>query len=76
LESEPVLTITRRATFAAAHRLYLPQWDDARNEAVFGRCANPGGHRHNYVLDVTVGGEVDRQTGMVADLKWVSGLKR
>jgi 6-pyruvoyltetrahydropterin/6-carboxytetrahydropterin synthase len=76
LESESVLTITRRATFAAAHCPYLPQWDDPRNEAVFGRCANPGGHCHNYVLDVTVSGEVDRQTGLIADLKWVSGLKR
>src|SRR5437868_14051457 len=58
-ESMPVLTITRRATFAAAHRLYLPHWDDLRNEAVFGRCAHPGGHGHNYVLEVTVGGSLD-----------------
>jgi 6-pyruvoyltetrahydropterin/6-carboxytetrahydropterin synthase len=66
-----VLTISRRATFAAAHRLHLPHWDDARNEAVFGRCANPGGHGHNYVLEVTVGGSLDPETGMIADLKWV-----
>src|SRR5687767_13933976 len=66
-----VLTITRRATFAAAHRLYLPTWDDARNADVFGRCANPGGHGHNYVLEVTVGGTLDPETGMIADLKWV-----
>jgi 6-pyruvoyltetrahydropterin/6-carboxytetrahydropterin synthase len=66
-----VLTITRRATFAAAHRLALPHWDDARNAAVFGRCANPGGHGHNYVLEVTVTGELDPETGMIADLKWV-----
>src|SRR4029450_12852127 len=66
-----VLTISRRATFAAAHRLYLPHWDDAQNEAVFGRCANPGGHGHNYVLEVTVGGNLDPETGMIADLKWV-----
>ena len=66
-----MLTITRRATFAAAHRLYRPAWDDARNELVFGRCANPGGHGHNYVLEVTVGGDLDPETGMIADLKWV-----
>jgi 6-pyruvoyltetrahydropterin/6-carboxytetrahydropterin synthase len=66
-----LLTITRRATFAAAHRLYRPDWDDARNAAVFGQCANPGGHGHNYALEVTVGGDLDPETGMIADLKWV-----
>jgi 6-pyruvoyltetrahydropterin/6-carboxytetrahydropterin synthase len=70
-EESFLLTITRRATFAAAHRLYRPAWDDARNEAVFGRCANPGGHGHNYVIEVTIGGELDPETGMIADLKWV-----
>lgn len=66
-----MLTISRRGTFSAAHRLYRSAWDDARNEAVFGRCANPGGHGHNYVLEVTIGGELDPETGMIADLKWV-----
>jgi 6-pyruvoyltetrahydropterin/6-carboxytetrahydropterin synthase len=66
-----VLSITRRATFAAAHRLYRPEWDDARNTAVFGQCANPGGHGHNYVLEVTVGGDLNPETGMIVDLKWV-----
>jgi len=66
-----VLTITRRGAFSAAHRLYLPSRDDAWNEAVFGKCANPGGHGHNYVLEVTIGGEPDPETGMIADLKWV-----
>jgi 6-pyruvoyltetrahydropterin/6-carboxytetrahydropterin synthase len=69
--AQAVLTITRRATFAAAHRLYRSQWDDARNRAVFGQCANPGGHGHNYVVEVTVGGQLDPETGMIADLKWV-----
>lgn len=66
-----MLTVTRRATFAAAHRLYRPAWDVARNEAVFGKCANPGGHGHNYVLEITIAGELDPETGMIADLKWV-----
>ncbi|MCC7368957.1 MAG: 6-carboxytetrahydropterin synthase [Chloroflexi bacterium] len=66
-----MLTITRRATFAAAHRLFRPEWDDRRNVAVFGRCANPGGHGHNYALEVTISGTLDPETGMIADLKWV-----
>lgn len=68
------LTITRRATFAAAHRLYHPDWDEAQNLAVFGPCSNPGGHGHNYVLEVTVGGDLDPTTGMIADLKWVKAI--
>jgi 6-pyruvoyltetrahydropterin/6-carboxytetrahydropterin synthase len=65
------LTITRRATFAAAHRLFRPDWSDEHNLEVFGPCANPGGHGHNYVLEVTIGGSVDPDTGMIADLKWL-----
>ena len=68
------LTVTRRATFAAAHRLFRPDWDDARNEEVFGQCSNPGWHGHNYILEVTVGGDLDPETGMIADLKWVKGV--
>jgi 6-pyruvoyltetrahydropterin/6-carboxytetrahydropterin synthase len=68
------LSITRRATFAAAHRLYRADWDDARNYATFGPCSNPGGHGHNYVLEVTVGGALDPTTGMIADLKWVKAI--
>jgi len=65
------LTITRRSTFAAAHRLFRPDWSDEQNIEVFGPCANPGGHGHNYVLEVTIGGSVDPDTGMIADLKWL-----
>jgi 6-pyruvoyltetrahydropterin/6-carboxytetrahydropterin synthase len=65
------LTISRRATFAAAHRLYRPEWSDEKNLEIFGPCANPGGHGHNYVLEVTIGGAVDPETGMIADLKWL-----
>jgi 6-pyruvoyltetrahydropterin/6-carboxytetrahydropterin synthase len=61
--------VTRRLHFAAAHRLGLPEWDEVRNKAVFGDCANPNWHGHNYELDVTVEGEVDRETGFVYDLK-------
>ena len=69
-----MLTITRRLTFAAAHRLYRPDWDDECNRAIFGQCANPGGHGHNYALEVTVGGDVDPETGMIVDLRWVKDI--
>jgi len=62
-------SLTRRVTFAAAHRYRRPEWDDARNEAVFGLCARPEYHGHSYVCDVTVGGPVDPATGMIVDLR-------
>lgn len=61
-------SLTRRVTFAAAHRYHRPEWSAARNEAVFGRCANPHFHGHGYACDVTVTGEIDETTGMVIDL--------
>ena len=63
----------RRAHFNAAHRLYRPDWDDAKNRAVFGKCSNPYYHGHNYELEVKVVGEVDPETGFLIDL---SILKR
>lgn len=63
----PVL-LTKRIEFAAAHRYYRPEWDEPKNRAVFGRCYNPPAHGHNYLLDVTVSGEVDPNTGMVINL--------
>ena len=68
------VSITRRATFAAAHVLCRPDWDDARNREVFGACA--GDHGHNYVVEVTVSGPVDPETGMVINLKQVDTLLR
>jgi 6-pyruvoyltetrahydropterin/6-carboxytetrahydropterin synthase len=64
----PTATLTRRVTFAAAHRYRRPEWDDARNEAVFGACARPTYHGHSYVCDVTVRGPIDDLTGFVIDL--------
>jgi 6-pyruvoyltetrahydropterin/6-carboxytetrahydropterin synthase len=64
----PTTSLTRRVTFAAAHRYRRPEWDDARNEAVFGLCARPSYHGHTYVCDVTVEGEIDGVTGFVVDL--------
>ena len=66
--------VTRRLHFSAAHRLGRPEWDEARNREVFGLCANPNWHGHNYELDVTVEGEVDPATGFVLDLKILKEL--
>lgn len=60
--------LTKRIEFAAAHRYIRPEWDEAKNRAVFGPCYNPPAHGHNYLLEVTVSGDVDPQTGMVINL--------
>ncbi len=68
--------LTRRTTFAAAHRYRRPEWDDATNARVFGLCARPNYHGHTYVCDVTVRGTVDPQTGFVVDLGRLDALLR
>lgn len=65
----PTVRVTRRVHFSAAHRLHRSDWSDERNAAVFGDCANPNWHGHNYEVDVTVEGPVDPETGYVMDLK-------
>jgi 6-pyruvoyltetrahydropterin/6-carboxytetrahydropterin synthase len=60
--------LTRRVTFAAAHRYRIATWSDAENERVFGLCARPNYHGHSYVCDLTVRGDIDETTGMVVDL--------
>ena len=60
--------LTRRTQFAAAHRYRRPDWDDARNAAVFGLCARPNFHGHSYVCHVTVRGAIDEETGFCVDL--------
>lgn len=62
------LYLTRRVTFAAAHRYRVAEWTDERNAEVFGPCARPNFHGHSYVCDVTVSGELDPVTGFIADL--------
>ena len=66
--------ITRRATFAAAHILSRSDWNDEKNRDVFGACVTD--HGHNYVIEVTVGGALDPQTGMVVNLKQVDTVLR
>jgi len=58
----------RRYRFAASHRLYTEAFSEEENTRVFGKCANPYGHGHNYVLEVSVSGDVDPATGMIANL--------
>lgn len=64
----PTVQLTKRIEFAAAHRYARPEWDEAKNRAAFGRCYNPPAHGHNYLLEVTVSGEIDPKTGMVVNL--------
>ncbi|MBX3319390.1 MAG: 6-carboxytetrahydropterin synthase [Nitrospira sp.] len=60
--------LTKRIEFAAAHRYMRPEWDEAKNRAVFGRCYNSPAHGHNYFLELTVSGGIDPKTGMVVNL--------
>ncbi len=66
-ESTSMLQLTRKYEIAAAHRLNNPDWDAAKNRAVFGKCNNPAGHGHTYTLEVTVAGTPDPQGGQVID---------
>lgn len=65
----PIVRVTRRVHFSAAHRLHNPEFSDERNREIFGLCNNPNWHGHNYELDITVEGEVEPSTGYVMDLK-------
>lgn len=66
--------ITRRERFCAAHKLYREDWSNQQNEDVFGLCANPNWHGHNYDLYVTVKGEINPDTGFLIDLKLMKQL--
>lgn len=66
--------VSRKAHFNAAHRLYHPDWDLEKNDAVFGKCNNPNFHGHNYELVVSVTGEIDPETGFVIDMKVLKDL--
>jgi 6-pyruvoyltetrahydropterin/6-carboxytetrahydropterin synthase len=68
------VAVFRKEHFNAAHRLYNPGWDDATNNEVFGKCALPHYHGHNYELEVKIVGEPDVKTGYVMDLKLLSDL--
>jgi 6-pyruvoyltetrahydropterin/6-carboxytetrahydropterin synthase len=72
--SRPVVTMTRLYIFSAAHRLYNPQLSDEENRAIYGKCANPYGHGHDYRLEITVRGIPDPITGMVMNLTELDAL--
>lgn len=71
-----MIYITRKETFSAAHKLARPDWSDAKNLEVFGKCSNPNWHGHNYVLWVTVKGDVNPETGFVVNLTDVGRIIR
>ena len=64
-----MILLTRKAEFSASHYYWNEAWSAEENERVFGKCANKNGHGHNYMLEVTVAGEVDATSGFVVDLK-------
>jgi 6-pyruvoyltetrahydropterin/6-carboxytetrahydropterin synthase len=70
----PIVHITRRERFSAAHKLSRPDWSLEKNYATFGKCSNPNWHGHNYVLWVTVSGEPSTETSFVTDLSELSRL--
>ena len=68
------VSVFRKEHFNAAHRLHNPAWDDAKNNAIFGKCNNPHFHGHNYELIVQLTGVPDAETGYVMDMKLLSDL--
>lgn len=70
------VSVYRKEHFNAAHRLANPDWDQQTNEKVFGKCALPNYHGHNYELVLKVTGTPDARTGFVVDMKELSGLVR
>jgi len=69
-----MMYLTRRERFCAAHRLFRKEWDDAKNLEVFGQCSHKNWHGHNYILYVTVKGELNPETGFVVNIKRLSTI--
>jgi 6-pyruvoyltetrahydropterin/6-carboxytetrahydropterin synthase len=74
MNASPKAYLSRRYRLSASHRLHSDAYTAEENQAVFGKCNNPHGHGHNYVVEVTVGGPVDATTGMVCDLGQLDGF--
>ena len=72
IKTVAIVHLTRRARFSAAHKLWREDWTQEENDATFGKCSNPNWHGHNYVLFVTVKGEMNPDTGFVVDLRGLS----
>jgi 6-pyruvoyltetrahydropterin/6-carboxytetrahydropterin synthase len=73
MSSEPKIELGRRYKFAASHRLHSAQLSEEENCRVYGKCNNPHGHGHNYVVEVAVSGTVDPATGMIVNLADLDG---
>lgn len=69
-----MVCLTRRYRFSAGHRLHNDAFGTEENRRIYGKCNNPNGHGHNYLLEVTVAGEIDAATGMVIDLAVLDGI--
>ncbi len=70
----PIIELTKRFCFEASHVLRNPEWSDEKNYKVFGKCARPNGHGHNYELLVTLKGEINKEDGMLFELKQLKDL--
>lgn len=69
-----MIYITRKERFSAAHKLFRKDWSEEKNLKIFGQCANPNWHGHNYSLFVTIKGEIDPETGFLVNLRVISDL--
>lgn len=74
MSNAPKIALGRRYRFAASHRLHSPRLSEEENCRIYGKCSNPFGHGHNYVVEVSVSGEVDPATGMIANLADLDGF--
>lgn len=70
----PIVYLTRRAVFAASHRLHAPELAEEENLRLFGKCNNSHGHGHNYTIEVTIRGETDPRTGLLINLTDLKGI--
>lgn len=69
-----MMTLTRRYRFSASHRLHSPELSEAQNENLYGKCNNPFGHGHDYILEVTAAGDPDECTGLICPLRTLDRL--
>jgi 6-pyruvoyltetrahydropterin/6-carboxytetrahydropterin synthase len=74
LEKQRKVYVSRTIEFNAAHRLFNPHLTEIENREIYGKCSNVNGHGHNYLLEITLYGVVDRQTGYLFDLKELQGI--
>jgi 6-pyruvoyltetrahydropterin/6-carboxytetrahydropterin synthase len=69
-----MIYLTRRILFCASHQLYNPTLSEEENRKIFGKCANPGGHGHNYELEITLSGDVDPKSGMLTNISQLKDI--